>query len=96
MTFLKNLKLSLKIVVFGGCIAFIVLVMGTITLSKVTEKQQAIDLSLSETQTMIKNNMALFRAAKDINFDVVEVQQWLTDISASRGQCRKLKRGHEK
>lgn len=86
MSFLENINLKSKMIFFGGAIVAIVLVMGAMTLYKVTQKQAVIEKNLSQTQTMITDTMVLFRAVKDINFDVVQVQQWLTDISATRGQ----------
>ncbi len=39
----------------------------------------------SEINNGVKHVSPLLRAADDIRFDVVQVQQWLTDISATRG-----------
>ncbi len=86
MSFLENINLKSKMIFFGGAIAAIVLIMGATTLYMVTQKQAVIERNLTQTQDMISDTMALFRAVKDINFDVVQVQQWLTDISATRGK----------
>lgn len=37
------------------------------------------------TQRVLDKNFELSQAIKDVKFDVVQVQQWLTDISATRG-----------
>ncbi|NOZ42545.1 MAG: HAMP domain-containing protein [Alphaproteobacteria bacterium] len=86
MTFLYNIKLKSKMIVFGIAIGTIVLVMGLTTIFNAQQKQKTIEHNLATTQTLIRNTVDLFRIVKNIDSDIIQVQQWLTKISASRGQ----------
>jgi methyl-accepting chemotaxis protein len=56
------------------------------TYFSVRQQRAASDEIHAAAETVASHSIALVRAAKDIQLDVVEVQQFLSDISATRGQ----------
>lgn len=55
------------------------------TISKLIEEKQALQVSTSRSSDIVENAIPLLIAIKEIKIEVVQVQQWLTDISATRG-----------
>jgi len=86
VSFLHNINLKTKMIVFGAAIGLIVIVMSSVIIINTEGQKDTIARDLSRNKHHIDNTITLLRAVKDINFDVVQVQQWLTDISATRGQ----------
>jgi methyl-accepting chemotaxis protein len=71
-----------------GIAVIVALVLGETGFTFVSIRQQRSTLNDADTaaETVAGRSMALIRAAKDIELDVVQVQQFLTDISATRAQ----------
>jgi len=57
-----------------------------LTYISVRQQQAALNDVHSAAETVVGSSIALIRSAKDIQLDVVQVQQFLSDISATRGQ----------
>ena len=66
-------------------LAFVVSGTG-FTFISVREQRIALDRVGLAADTVANRSIALIKAAKDIKLDVVQVQQFLTDISATRAQ----------
>jgi methyl-accepting chemotaxis protein len=77
------LKLKL-LAILGGILGIYILTLG---FSGWNSYQQQAELSVSENASVQVADAAvpLLAAVKDIKVDVIQVQQWLTDISATRG-----------
>lgn len=71
----------------GMALILAVVLAGTVA-TFVTERQQraTLDDVANAADTVTERSLALMRAAKDIELDVVQVQQFLSDISATRAQ----------
>lgn len=79
---LKNLNLSKKIIGGIGVPLIMLLVMTIGTYQRATK----IESHSRQSQETITKNLNLSNTAQRMKFDVVQVQQWLTDISATRGR----------
>src|ERR1700759_902848 len=70
----------------------VVLIVGSVlggtglTYFSVRQQQVALNDVHTAADTVVGPSIALIRAAKDVQQDVVQVQQFLSDISATRGQ----------
>lgn len=86
MNFLNNLKLRSKILMQTSVIGGAVLIIGILMVIILEQQKSTIEENL--TQNLIRNKaiVSFTHVAKDISLDVIQVQQWLTDISATRGQ----------
>ncbi|MCC2113350.1 MAG: hypothetical protein KDJ16_15045, partial [Hyphomicrobiales bacterium] len=83
-----NLRaLSLRQKIAAGVAAFLVVVGGvSLTVEDITnEVATRAKEALEENHHMFDRSVELTRLTKQIQVDVVQVQQWLTDISATRG-----------
>ncbi|MDY0874491.1 methyl-accepting chemotaxis protein [Dongia rigui] len=56
---------------------------GLWALSRIDDAMQS---AKAESQHLVDKAIPLLAATKDIRFDVVQIQQWLTDISATQGK----------
>ncbi|GAB3124190.1 methyl-accepting chemotaxis protein [Novispirillum itersonii] len=65
--------------------AMIVLAGGAPLWSLVSVRTAVIDIDAA-VKVRMNSGVALLKAARDVKFDVVQVQQWLTDVSATRGR----------
>jgi methyl-accepting chemotaxis protein len=69
-----------------GLILALMLGLGVLTVSMFASQVEHItEMKQSATQ-VTQSNLPLVKMIKDVKLDVVQVQQWLTDISATRGQ----------
>ncbi len=68
-----------KKIVLGFLIPFSILIFSSIYLEVKISQVQNLSLEIKNTDLVLSN------AANDLKYDVAEVQQWLTDISATRG-----------
>ncbi|TAN56870.1 MAG: methyl-accepting chemotaxis protein, partial [Rhodospirillales bacterium] len=69
-----------------GLILVLMAGLGIMTTSMLATQIEHID-EMSETAGQVTGkNLPLVKVIKDIKLDIVQVQQWLTDISATRGQ----------
>lgn len=85
MGFLNNLAIKTKSIIFAGLI-FMVLVISALVVMQVQEKQnQYFEDVAVEATTIAEKILPLSLLVKDIKLNVIQVQQWLTDISATRG-----------
>ncbi len=74
-------------VILGTVLILAFVVSGTgFTFISVREQRIALDRVGLAADTVANRSIALIKAAKDIKLDVVQVQQFLTDISATRAQ----------
>jgi len=86
MTFLNDLRLKYKMIVLSSIICCTVIITGTF-LTVVLEKQKHV--VVSDVNRILARNASIVSfslLAKDILYDTSQVQQWLSDISATRGQ----------
>ncbi|PLX44668.1 MAG: hypothetical protein C0605_02240, partial [Hyphomicrobiales bacterium] len=58
----------------------------TFVISELMAQQPRLEQSQALSGQVKSDAVPLILAIKDIHFDVVQVQQWLTDISATRGR----------
>ncbi|GAB6040044.1 methyl-accepting chemotaxis protein [Endothiovibrio diazotrophicus] len=79
MGFLKNLTLLQKFLLAGGLLVLTIL--GEMTLSVVRIGQVA-----ESSQRVESSAIPILNRSHELKLAVVQVQQWLTDISATRGQ----------
>ncbi len=56
---------------------------GLWALSRIDDAMQSV---ATESKHVVERAIPLLAATKDIRFDVVQIQQWLTDISATQGK----------
>lgn len=85
MGFLKDLAIKTKFTIFIGFLFIVVLITGGIIVS-VQDQQKASFVAVSEVSGSITDHvMPLSILIKEIQLNIVQTQQWLTDISATRG-----------
>jgi methyl-accepting chemotaxis protein len=80
--------MTIRMRVILGTLLILVFVIGGTGFTYISVRQQriALDSVESAADTVAKRSIALIKAAKDIKLDVAQVQQFLTDISATRAQ----------
>lgn len=86
MNFLNNLKLKSKIIIQTSIIGGTVLIMGILMTFTLNQQKNSLEQDLTASMARSKAIVDFSLTAKDISQDVVQVQQWLTDISATRAQ----------
>ncbi|MBF0167586.1 MAG: HAMP domain-containing protein [Alphaproteobacteria bacterium] len=69
-----------------GLILVLMVGLGIMTTAMLATQIEHIDEMNVTAQQVTEKNLPLVKVIKDIKLDVVQVQQWLTDISATRGQ----------
>jgi len=81
-------RLSLRAKTAAFAIAVIVAIAVSVFITELSVRSQTSRLVMVETHTanLLDRVLPLVKTIKDIQFDVVQVQQWLSDISATRGQ----------
>jgi methyl-accepting chemotaxis protein len=79
---LKNMKMSTKLAM-GFAIPALAILAMTVGIYRVTGTVKA---SVNGASTESQASFSLAMRAQQMKLDVVQVQQWLTDISATRGQ----------
>ncbi|GAB3124198.1 methyl-accepting chemotaxis protein [Novispirillum itersonii] len=83
-TFLQTLRGQAWV---GGILLVLVMgALGGVALWSLNAIRDSIVHIEKDVQARTNAGIALLNAAQDVQFDVVQVQQWLTDISATRGQ----------
>ncbi|WP_019647136.1 methyl-accepting chemotaxis protein [Novispirillum itersonii] len=70
----------------GVLLVLVLLALGGVALWSLQTMRTAIFYIQDEVQTRTEAGIALQKASQELQFDVVQVQQWLTDISATRGR----------
>lgn len=80
-----NMKIRTKTLLLA-CLIFVTVLLSSISLILVEEAQKESFLELSSaTHEVTDKILPLALLVKDIKLNIVQVQQWLTDISATRG-----------
>lgn len=69
-----------------GLVVGIFAVTGIGTIAKVDGQQPRLDDIRQQAEVLADHAVPLFGAIKDAKLDVVQVQQFLSDVSATRGQ----------
>ncbi|MGC1411384.1 MAG: methyl-accepting chemotaxis protein [Acetobacteraceae bacterium] len=80
--------MSVRAKILIGIALMLMLILAGTGFTVVSVRQQRAGLNDVDAaaETVTTRSLALMRAAKDIEFDVVQVQQFLSDISATRAQ----------
>jgi methyl-accepting chemotaxis protein len=74
-------------ILIGIALMVMLILAGTgFTVLSVRQQRTGLNDVDAAAETVATRSLALMRAAKDIEFDVVQVQQFLSDISATRAQ----------
>lgn len=85
MTFFNNMSIKIKFTVLLGFLFLIIITTG-ITIFYIQNEQNNSFNDVTEISSSIANDvLPLSLLIKDIQIDVIQIQQWLTDISATRG-----------
>ena len=84
MNFLNNLKLRSKMIMQTSLIGGAILIIGIVMTIILEQQKSIIEENLITNLARNKAIVDITHAAKDINKDVIQIQQWLTDISATR------------
>jgi len=66
-------------------ILLVMLVSNAITIFKLNNATEELDSMKSSASRVVDSSVPLLAVIKELKTDVVQVQQWLTDISATRG-----------
>ncbi len=83
---IRNLSIKTKILVFAALIFVAVSVYAIFTVAQIRGRSALLmELETSVLKTIEKEE-PLMLMIKEIQIDVIQVQQWLTDISATRGE----------
>lgn len=71
-----------------GVLLILVVTLGGAAITALTERRQrvALDEVAVAAETVSGHAMTLIRTAKDVAFDVIQVQQFLSDVSATRAR----------
>jgi methyl-accepting chemotaxis protein len=79
--------MNIRTKVTCGIAVFLSVILTAAAITVVTELQQrsAMNQVSNAAETVTVRSITLMRSAKNIEFDVVQVQQFLSDISATRG-----------
>ncbi|CAK0774123.1 methyl-accepting chemotaxis protein [Azospirillaceae bacterium] len=86
MTILKSISIRIKITFLIGVIVAAMLGLSTKILWDIEHESHQLSRIKHNAQTVVDKIVPLSRRVADIRFDIVQVQQWLTDVSATRGQ----------
>ncbi len=82
---LNNISIGKKNLLIAGLL-FIMLASGSFVTFTNIEKQSASLANMEREATiLLEEVIPLIRLVKDIQINIIQVQQWLTDISATRG-----------
>lgn len=76
---MKNLKLKSKFMILLGLISVLLITQITNTVMMISTVNKNLEISQKQTVPTMLDLM-------DLRKDVIQIQQWLTDISATRGQ----------
>jgi len=79
------LTIRTKILAILGAMFAIVCVGGGLVILSIDAQRPALRELSENSRELVERMIPLQNLTKDIKFDVVEVQQWLTDVSATRG-----------
>ncbi len=84
MSYLNNIAIKTKTLIFAGILFLVVI--GSTAITTYVEHQQtkSFDIVSEESHVITEKLLPLTIIIKDINLNIVQVQQWLTDISATR------------
>lgn len=85
MTFFNNMTIRVKFTILLGLLFFIILAAG-ITIFYIQKAQKQAFEDVTTISSSIANEvLPISILIKEIQIDVIQIQQWLTDISATRG-----------
>ncbi len=82
---LSNLSINKKNMLISGLL-FAVLIFGFITIfTNIKHQANSLASMQVETTVVLEDVVPLIQLVKNIQINIIQVQQWLTDISATRG-----------
>lgn len=81
----KDIKIKTKTIILASLVLLTLLGSGLVVLSSAIQQKSTFNQVEASSSVVIEKVMPLALLIKDINLNIVQVQQWLTDISATRG-----------
>lgn len=84
MSVLNNLAIKTKTALFTGVLVLVVMFSAATAIYVEQEQKVSFDKVFEASHAITEKVIPLSLTIKDINLNIVQVQQWLTDISATR------------